>query len=235
VDKVSELLGLDAPTVYEIYKEKAEDELQRKQKTLSNKPRNRRNSHKALSMLGHDLSKEKVKRTLGIDEEAVHQVEEDIIKQQELRLEAHRRAEGSPHKKQCLKALTTLGLDPSIHKATKLLGVDEDTLRDIYREELQIQEEKILRQRRRDTLRLHDRRRNRKAHHVVGYDPSLEKVLDTLGVAPGTQEGKQVGARVGRAGEGRAHEPPHAASYWPTALVYTLSAIILFSSFSRSL
>lgn len=56
--QVSDLLGVDAPTVYEIYKEQAEGELQKRK--LNNTPRNKRNSQKALSLLGHDPSTEKV-------------------------------------------------------------------------------------------------------------------------------------------------------------------------------
>jgi len=229
VDKVSDLLGVDAPTVYEIYKEQAEDELQKRM--LKNTPRNKRNSQKALSLLGHDPSKEKVKKTLGIDEEAVHQVEEDIIKQQELRL-AYRKAECSPDKKKCAKALNTLGLDLSIQKATKLLGVDEDTLREVYHAEQLVQEEKILLKRRQNTLSLHDKKRNRKAYHIVGYDPSLEKVLDTLGVEAGTQEEAQVGAILPVANR-QVQQPEF---YWSTAaLVYTLSIAVVFSSLTKSL
>lgn len=228
VDKVSDLLGVDAPTVYEIYKEQAEDELQKRM--LKNTPRNKRNSQKALSLLGHDPSKEKVKKTLGIDETVVHQVEEDIIKQQELRL-AIRKPEFSPDKKKCAKALSTLGLDLSIHKATKLLGVDEDTLREVYHAEQLVQEEKILVKRRQNTLYLHDKKHNRKAYHVVGYDPSLEKVLDTLGVAAGTYEEAQVGEILPGVANRQGSRP---GSYWSTAIVYSLSIALVVTSLARS-
>lgn len=56
--QVSELLGVDTPTVYEIYKEQAEGQIERQKQY--NKPRNKRNSQKALSLLGHDPSTEKV-------------------------------------------------------------------------------------------------------------------------------------------------------------------------------
>jgi len=226
IDKVTYLLGVDFPTVYEIFKEQAEDEMHKMQ--LKNVPRDRRNSQKALSLLGHDFSKEKVKKTLGVDEEVVHQVEEDIMRHQEDLCSAYRKQEGSPAKKTCAKALVTLGVDPSIAKATKLLGVQEEIVRDIFHEEQLIQEEKILIERRRNTLGLHDKKHNRKAHHVVGYDPSLEKVLSKLGVAQGTNEEVQVRSIV------PTYFPqPYQArqGWWSTPLVYTLSAFVLFSSF----
>jgi len=229
VDKVSNLLGVDAPKVYEIYKEQAEGQIRKGY--LKDKPRNKRNSQKALLMLGHDLSKEKVKKTLGLDEEAVLQMEEDITREQEIRFEAQRKAEGSPHKKHCVKALNTLGLDPSARKATKLLGVDEETLNGIQHEEREIQEEKLLVQRRRDDqLALNDRRHNRKAHHLVGYDPSLEKVLDTLGVA-GTIAEAEVEATILPSARRAERKPAAPQSHWTTtAAVYALSAIVLVSA-----
>lgn len=230
VDKVSDLLGVDAPTVYEIYKEQAEEEINKYM--LKNTPRNKRNSLKALDVLGHDLSKEKVKKTLGIDEEVVHQVEEDIIKHQEVLYTTYRMTEASPAKKKCGKALLTLGLDPSIMKATKLLGVDEEVLRDVVHEEQLIQEEKILTKRRQNTLYLHDKKHNRKALHVVGYDPSYQKVLNTLGVQVGTYEEVQVRTNFPSP---RASTPSHPGGWWSTPLVYTLSAVVLFSSMTKSL
>jgi len=230
VDKVSDLLGVDASTVFEIYKEQAEDEIQRHM--LKNTPRNKRESQKALSWLGRDPSKEKVQKTLGIDEESVHQVEEDVMRQQEQRMTAHRKAEFSPNKKKCAKALNTLGLDLSIQKAKNVLGVDEDTLRSAYHALLLAQEEKILLKRRQNTLYLHDKKHNRKAYHVVGYDPSLEKVLDMLGVGEGTHEEAQVGKifAVGERGQQQ-----DARGGWGTAmLVYSLSAAILVASLARN-
>jgi len=229
IEKVSELLGVDAPTVYEIYQEQAEDECQKRM--LKNTPRNKRNSQKALSLLGLDPSKEKVKKTLGIDEEAVHQVEEDMLKQQELLCEAYRKIEGSPPKKNCTKALSTLGLDPSVHKATKLLGVDEEILRDVLHEEQLIQEEKILLKRRHNTLLLHDKKHNHKAHNIIGYDPSYNKILDTLGVAAGTSEEVQVRSIIPtQATPTHAHQ----SEWWSTPLVYTLSAVVLVTSLASS-
>jgi len=229
VDKVSELLGVDAPTVYEIYKKLAEEQIQKK--TRKNSLRNKKNSKKALSLLGRDPSKEKLQKTLGIDEESVHQVEEDNLKQKELRMNAYRKAtRGSPNKKKCAKALNTLGLDLSIEKATQLLGVDEDTLRHIYHEEQRLQEERILRKRRKNTSYLHDKKSNRKAYHVVGYDPSFEKVLDTLGVEAGTAEAAQVSAILPSGGM----RPEEKTSRWGNILVYSLSAMILFAALTRS-
>lgn len=56
--QVSDLLGVDAPTVYEIYKKLAEEQILKR--TRRNTLRNKKNAKKALSLLGRDPSKEKV-------------------------------------------------------------------------------------------------------------------------------------------------------------------------------
>jgi len=220
VDKVSELLGVDAPTVYEIYKEQAEGELTQKRKLYAT-PRNKRNSQKALSLLGHDPSTEKVKKTLGIDEEAVH----DVYLQNAIR---PRNVEPTMNKKKCAKALTTLGFNLSLYKATQLLGVDEDILRTVFRyhSEHALQEEHFLWRRTLESRALRDKKRNRKALHVIGYDPSLEKVLSMLGVREGTKDEVEVGSFVKVANRQR----ESATSPQATALVYALSAAILITS-----
>lgn len=158
----------------------------------------------------------------------------DNLKQKEIRMTAHRKAtRGSPNKKKCAKALNTLGLDLSIEKATQLLGVDEDTLRHIYHEEQRFQEEKILKKRRQNTSYLHDKKHNKKAYHVVGYDPSFEKVLDTLGVEAGTAEAAQVGAILPATERIRGGEEEK-TNRWGVALVYSLSAMILVAALTRS-
>ena len=66
-----------------------------------------------------------MKKTLGIDEEVVH----DVISQNVLN--RPRRVETSMNKKKYAKALTTLGFNLSLYKVTQLLGVDEEILRTV--------------------------------------------------------------------------------------------------------
>lgn len=221
VDKVSELLGVDAPKVYEIYKEQAEGEFngEMHKRKLSN-TLNKRNSQKALVLLGHDPSTEKVKKTLGIDEQEV----QDVYIQNFMN--RPRRVETSMNKKKYAKALTTLGFNLSLYKATQLLGVDEDILRSVFRHhtELALQEEHRVWRRALETRVLRNKKHNRKALHVIGYDPSLEKVLAMLGVR-GTRDEQQVGSLLGRSD--RDCPVPGVRA---TALVYALSVAILLSS-----
>jgi len=225
VDKVSELLGVDAPKVYEIYKEQAEGEIQKRK--LNDTPRNKRNSQKALSLLGHDPSREKVKKTLGVDEEVVY----DAYLQNAIN--RPRRVETSMNKKKYAKALTTLGFNLSLYKATQLLGVEEEILRTVFRyhTEHALHEEHRVWRHALESRALRDKKRNRKALHVVGYDPSLEKVLAMLGVREGTLEERQVGSILPVGNRQRS------VSSFPqaTALVYALSAAILISSLRHNL
>jgi hypothetical protein len=231
VDKVSNLLGLDVPNIYEIFKEQAEGEIQKRK--LINRPRNKRNSRKALAWLGHDPSTEKVKNTLGIDEEAVNNVNMQNV----LHRNRPRRVEASIHKKKYAKALSTLGFDVSLYKAAQLLGVeDEGILRTLIRHHaeraLQQEERRRCRKLGQERVALHNKRRNKKALHVIGYDPSLEKALEMLGVEEGTQEEVQLGSILPVSKRQREE-----VSMFPqtTALVYVLSAAILLSSLRQSL
>jgi phosphohistidine phosphatase SixA len=224
VDKVSELLGVGAPKVYEIYKAQAEGEQQSKHKL--NRTLNKRNSQKALQLLGHDPSTEKVKKTLGIDEEEVHDVYLQNLNSRP------RHTETSLNKKKYAKALTTLGFNLSLYKAKQLLGVDEEILRAVFRHhnEHALQEEHTTWRRALESKALRDKKHNRKALHVIGYDPSLEKALSMLGVGEGTREEALVGDILPV--EKRQRSPRFTQA---TALVYALSAAIIITSLRHNL
>jgi hypothetical protein len=68
----------------------------------------KRHATKALDVLGHDPSKEKVKNTLGMDEEDVEQAEQDKIEHFEEELEK-KRSNSWVDKKKAQKALKVLG------------------------------------------------------------------------------------------------------------------------------
>jgi len=235
LDKVSDLLGVDIPTVHEIYKEQAEEQMQLQM--LKNTPRNKRDSQKALALLGRNPSAEKVQKTLGIDEDMILQLEHDLQKQQEQNSPQGKLVRSSSlDKRHSAKALSTLGVDPSLRKATSILGMDdEERAREICLEEQLAQEEKIVHKRKAETEHaLHDKKHNSKALHVVGYDPSLEKAMDTLGVAAGTQEEAQVGAILGAQVKYRAQAGSQVETlWWPSVLVYTLTFAVLVSCFVK--
>jgi len=183
-EKLSKLLGIDATKVREVNSAMHEDQLLR-ERALSATSQNKRHAKKALVMLGHDPSKEKVKKTLGIDDELVRQVE---IENHELATNQfqRRRATSTPtmDKRHAIKALNTLGLDISAKKAMQILGLDEEVVKEAYLEELQRQEERISRQRENNAFL--NKKGIQKALNVMGYDPSLDKVMDTLGVEAGS-------------------------------------------------
>jgi len=183
-EKLSKLLGIDAPTVREMNSAIHEGQLFR-ERALGATSQNKRNSKKALAMLGHDLSREKVKKTLGIDEDSVKQIEKEKTKKVKFTF-SRKRALSAPtvDKRHAVKALSRLGLDISAKKAMQLLGLDEGVVKEAYLEELQRHEERISRQR--ESRATRDKKRIQKALNVIGYDPSLEKVLDTLGVEVGS-------------------------------------------------
>lgn len=72
-----------------------------------------------------------------------------------------------------------LGLDPSNEKAMNLLGVTEEVLRDAHNENLDREEQRIVRQRRNSGA---NKRNVQKALDVLGLDPSKDKAMTTLGM-----------------------------------------------------
>jgi hypothetical protein len=188
--KASQLLGVDADTIRALQTSKVETEcLRRRQMGITTA--DKRNSHKALVRLGHDPSKEKVKKTLGIDDQEVKQVEKEQRKQVKFQL-MRKRALSCPtqDKKHAMKALQTLGLDISTNKMSKILGLEEEEVRDACNEEISKQEEKITRKRTNSATL--NKKQIQKALNVIGYNPSLEKVMDTLGVDQGTAEEQEI-------------------------------------------
>lgn len=189
-EKLSKLLGIDPPTVREMTSAIHEEQLYR-ERALGATSQNKRSSKKALAMLGHDLSREKVKKTLGIDEDSVKQIEKEKMKEVKV-IFSRKRAMSAPtmDKRHAVKALSRLGLDISAKKAMQLLGLDEEVVKEAYLEELQRQEERIFRQR--ESRAIRNKKRIQKALNVIGYDPSVEKILDTLGVKVGSNAESEI-------------------------------------------
>ncbi len=152
-------------------------------------------------------------------------MKENIQREKEQRdISRHRKS--SPNKKKCAKALSTLGLDLSMQKATQVLGVDEDTLKVVQQQEEDDALSERRRRRRQSKALLHNKKRNRKALNVIGYDPSLGKVLDVLGVEEGTQEEETVGEIIEE--KWKKPPPPHISFTPISAVVCALSLVILF-------
>jgi hypothetical protein len=164
-------------TVKGIKKEQLEQELS-KERSLAT-AQNKRTSHKALELLGHDPSIEKVKKTLGLDESEVERMRMENLELEESRLQKKRALDTPYNKKHSAKALSTLGFDPSVYRSMKLLGLKEDSLKKALSEENLRTEKKYMHTRKH--LGSRNRKENKKALHVIGYDPSKEKVIHQLG------------------------------------------------------
>jgi len=177
IDKVSQVIGVDMEKVKEIQQSQLEAEyaIERSLDTAHKK----RTSQKALELLGHDPSVEKVKKTLGLDEADIEQVRQENLENEENRLLKKRTLCTPYDKKQSSKAFTTLGFDPSVHRSMKLLGLKESTLRKAISEENLRTEKRIMHSRKH--LGTRNRKDNKKGLHVVGFDPSKEKVINQLG------------------------------------------------------
>ncbi|EFA77236.1 hypothetical protein PPL_12446 [Heterostelium album PN500] len=138
---------------------------------------------KVMDVLGDfNPSEDKVKKTLGIGDEELKQVQEansqQIVKD---RIPINRR--------DTRKAQSTLGLNLSKEKVMKefiatlmdILGVDEDTITEAEQEESELREKKI--KRFRESIVISNKRALKKALTMMGCDPSSSKIMRTLGVS----------------------------------------------------
>jgi len=158
--------------------ERAEEQLKR-EREIEGSCKNKRDTQKARDILGYDPSKQKVMNKLGIDESAVNDaIQENIIREEE-EYRKKRKNSASMDKKHALKALNTLGVDPSLQKVMDTLGMDDMDLATVEQGKIEDYEEECERQRRNSWA---DKRHASKALRVLGIDPSREKLESTLGL-----------------------------------------------------
>jgi hypothetical protein len=175
LDKLSQVIGLDMEAVKDIKTMQTENEMNKARHmcTVS------RASQKALDVLGHDPSTEKVKKTLGLGERELEKAQLEKLAREEHRLQKKRAMTTPYNKKQSSKAMTTLGFDPSMYRSMKRLGIEEESVRQALIDEQVKLEKKI--QQTRNHLASRNRKTNRKALTIIGFDPSKEKIVSTLG------------------------------------------------------
>lgn len=177
LDKVSQVIGVDMEQIKDIKKSLVEYELLKER--VLNKAQQKRTAQKALDLLGHDPSTEKLKKTLGLDDVDIERMRMENSENEENRLLKKRIMDTPYDKKQSAKALSTLGFDPSVHRSMKILGIKEASLRKAISEENLKVEKRIMHSRKHLVSR--NRKDNKKALHVIGHDPSKEKIIHQLG------------------------------------------------------
>jgi len=122
-EKLKGLLDLQQDELDELLAAAARVRMRIAEKELSTTVRDRRNSGKALEILGHNPPKEKLKATLGVDEDVLDSIEEEI--HAELMQRAQRQTSSAiKNRKDAAKALQVLGHDPSEQKLKHKFGVD---------------------------------------------------------------------------------------------------------------
>lgn len=177
LDKLSKLVGVDIETVKDIQTEQLEQEMNI-ERTISIPP-SKKTSQKALNLLGHDPSEEKVRKTLGLDESDLEQARTAKLEMEETRLQKQRALDYPYNKKNAAKALATLGVHPSEYRTMKILGLSEGNLKQALYEESERLEQAIAKSRKSFATR--NRKVNKKALTIVGHNPSKEKLVNQLG------------------------------------------------------
>jgi len=179
-EKIMDRLGIDE----DIFEEAKMEIIEREEQKIVRKRRNsggnnKRNALKALDVLGHDPSKEKVMNTLGMDEIDVKDVEKEKVEIYEQQC-SRKRSNSWLNKKKAAKAMKVLGLEPSKDKIMETLGIVEVDLKEIEQQQIEWNGEinnNIIHKR-----VTKNKKANKKALKVVGYEPSDIKLQKTLGV-----------------------------------------------------
>eukprot|EP01132_Coremiostelium_polycephalum_P002539 gene2539-3142_t len=141
---------------------------------------------KAIEVLGDfNPSEDKLKKTLGINEDELRQINEEKTVQQSPAMDRM-----PINKRDTRKAQTTLGLNLSKTKLMDVLGVDEDTITEAENHENELKEKKI--KRLREQLIISNKRALKKALVKMGCDPSSSKLMRTLGVSSEIELSKDV-------------------------------------------
>ncbi|EGC37900.1 hypothetical protein DICPUDRAFT_97090 [Dictyostelium purpureum] len=131
---------------------------------------------KVMDVLGDfNPSEDKIKKTLGIDEDELRQINEEkqTISSPKDRIPINR--------KLTKKAQDTLGINLSREKLMDVFGVDEDTINWAESEESEHKENLIKKSR--ENIVSSNKRTLQKALSKMGIDPSNHKIARTLGVS----------------------------------------------------
>jgi len=178
-EKVMNTLGIEGDELEQAEQarlEREEEKLERQRQTTS---LNKKDCIKALEVLGIDPSKEKIKDRLGIDEEVIQEAKMELIAREEEKYVRKRRNSAGSNKRNALKALDVLGVDPSKDKVMNTLGMDEKDVEVVEKEKVEIYEQECSRKRSNSWLNKKDAA---KAMKVLGVEPSRNKVMETLGI-----------------------------------------------------
>ncbi|GAM25075.1 hypothetical protein SAMD00019534_082500 [Acytostelium subglobosum LB1] len=125
-DKLKKTLGIGDEELKQVHELRSEQHHQQMAKERI--PINKRETRKAQSTLGLNLSKEKLMDVLGVDEDTITEAENEEKELKELRIRRLRENIILSNKKALRKAFTLLGFNPSSSKMMRTLGVSEADL-----------------------------------------------------------------------------------------------------------
>eukprot|EP01118_Nematostelium_gracile_P006218 TRINITY_DN2004_c0_g1_i1.p1 TRINITY_DN2004_c0_g1~~TRINITY_DN2004_c0_g1_i1.p1 ORF type:complete len:328 (-),score=78.04 TRINITY_DN2004_c0_g1_i1:95-970(-) len=140
--------------------------------------KSKKESMKALEILGLDVSREKVKSLLGVPDNIIEEAASEVADRENLTL-LRKRSHSVSIKKDISKALDLLGHDPSKEKVMNTLGIDEFDLIEHEKERGMTYEIQCRRKRTNSWL---NKKEAGKALKILGYEPSKMKVITTLGI-----------------------------------------------------
>jgi len=198
---------------------RAEDSFNRQKNNLDLS--DRKHISKALDVLGHDPSQEKVIQFFGMDDDDYQQFQDEKIEAYENTLR-RKRSNSVMNRRSTTKAQRVLGIYPSKDKVIDKLGIDTSVVDLVQYEQSNRWEEFI--KRKRNNFDKINKKNIQKALKVLGHDPSEIKLEATLGV---NKEVIQNIIRKNSIGENDQHPSDLQKPFWKnwTGIAFSTSII----------
>ncbi|GAM25466.1 hypothetical protein SAMD00019534_086410, partial [Acytostelium subglobosum LB1] len=137
-DKIKKTLGIDDQEYKMIQDEQQEQACMAAKDRI---PINKRETRKAQSTLGLNLSKEKLMNVLGVDEDTITEAEQEESELRDIKKRKLIESIALSNKRALKKALTLLGFNPSSSKLMRTLGVSESDLAKDVSADIQYQQQ----------------------------------------------------------------------------------------------
>jgi hypothetical protein len=126
--KIRNTLGLQESDIDKIKQDKIEEYEEDCKRERRNSHPKKKESLKALKVLGLDPSKQKIAETLGMEAEQIREAELETIERTEELIKRSRQHDDRINKKNIIKALKVLGHDPSEAKLETHFGIEKSIL-----------------------------------------------------------------------------------------------------------
>lgn len=190
--KALAVLGFDptAEKLRKLYGIEEEDIIAAREQSidaLRQQPSNRyipdkQSNKKALQVLGVDPTREKLRTLYGMDDQELDNAEAERRRLEEEKIQKESKKTHVPDRTSTRKACSVLGIAPSEEKMMATFGLNKQGLEEAMDELDRSRTENFI-QNQKKLLAAQGKRPSEKAMNVLGFNPSLHKAMEKLGIS----------------------------------------------------